>query len=348
VVSRRNTALLLGIVVSVGLLSWWLTGRSLQLPGDPLAAVPRGTTAVVVVDVPALRESTIWKRLVVDRGGEGGVRRIEELCGGDPLSSISKVTAFASGDAPGDLSRVGLIGRGRFDPQSLGDCVRRVVEADGGELHRTEIDGVPAVRGRGSSRAAFIGRDGIAGGDEETVQEIIAAIRGDEASARRDPVLAALWDEVSAGRDAILVAHVPEGWRRALRERLRASPDTDLGAVAGVRALGVGAAVRSGLTTEVVMRMRDAGEAERAGGALSRVLEDTLEAGGIAVTVARPILSRLSVENRGSEVCATLDLDEERLELALDIVVALLDPPPPRDRAEEAPPPEPDEIIRRE
>ncbi len=346
--SRRNTALLLGIIVSVGLLSWWLTGRSLQLPGDPLAAVPRGTTAILVVDVPALRDSTLWQRMVVERGGEGGLRRIEDLCGGDPLSSISKVTAFASGDAPGDLARVGLLARGHFEPEALGDCVRQVVEADGGELHRTDIDGVPAVRGRGSSRAAFIGRDGIAGGDEETVREIIAAIRGDTASARRDPVLAALWDEVSPGRDAILVAHVPEGWRRAIRERLRASTDTELEAIGGARALGLGATVRSGLEMEAVMRMRDSRQAEQASEALSRALEDALEAGGIAAAVARPILSRLSVEAQSSEVRASLDLDEERLELALDVLVAILDPPPPRDRPEEVPIPPADEIIRRE
>ncbi len=178
--------------------------------------------------------------------------------------------------------------------------------------------------------------------------EIIATIRGDEASARRDPVLAALWGEVSPGRDAIFVAHVPEGWRRALRERLRASPDTDLGAIAGVRALGLGAAARSGLDVEVIMRMRDAGEADRAAGALTRVLEDTLDAGGFAVELTRPILSRLEVEDRGSEVRARLDLDDDRLDLALEIVLTLLDPPPPRDRAEEVPLPEPDEIIRRE
>jgi hypothetical protein len=287
--------------------------------------------------------------LVVARGGDRGVERIAALCGGDPLSTLSKVTAFVSGDAPGELERVGLIARGSFDPAIVGNCVREVVEADGGELHETEIAGVPAVRGRGSSRAAFIGRDGIAGGDEETVRAIVAAVRGDVRSAARDPVLSSLYQSVGMGRDVAFVAHVPEGWRRALRERLRASPDTDLGAVAGVRAVGLGANIARVLSLDVRMRMRDEGEAERAGAALSRVLEDALEAGGFAAALTAPILRQLSVRPSGVEVRASMDLSPDQLDRALDIIIAMLEPAPTPDRAEQPlVHPEPDEIIRRE
>jgi len=347
VATRRNTAILLGIIALVALGSWALAGRTLHLPGAPLATVPQGATAVLHVDLQALLSSRVWERLVVERGGDRGVRRIEELCGGDPLSAVSELTAFASGDAPGDLERVGLVIRGRFEPEAFGDCVRRVVEEDGGELHQTAIDGVPAVRGRGSSRAAFIGRDGIAGGDEETVGGIIRAIRDRSASAAVDPVLAELWTEVATRRDLVFVAHVPEGWRRALRERLRASPDTDMGAIAGVRALGIGANVSEGLSIDARMRMRDEGEADRAGGALTRTLQETLEAGGLTAAVTAPILRRLSVDAEGAEVHASLDLSPERLDLALDIIEAILDPAERRDAPEPVADPEPDEIIRR-
>ena len=106
--------------------------------------------------------------------------------------------------------------------------------------------------------------------------------------------------------------------------------------------------MESGLSIELVMKRRDEGEAGRATGALERVLEDALRATGFASAITAPILRRLSLEARGPEVRASLELTNERLEAALDIIIAIWDTPPARDEPERAPAPEPDEIIRRQ
>jgi len=345
---RRNLWILLGIVAIVGVGSWLLGGRTPHLPQAPLGAVPAGTTAVLHVDVEAVLGSVIWQRLVVDRGGDTGVRRIEELCGGDPLGALTEVTAFASGSVPGDLERVGLIARGAFDAEDLGSCVRRVVEADGGSLRQITIAGVPAVAGRGASRAAFIGADGIAGGDEEVVTAIVRAVRGDEPSAARDPVLARLWTMVARGRDIVFVAHIPGGWRRALQERLRASTDASLDSIAGARAFGLGAALGGGLGAEAVLSMRDEPNAAQAARALEGLIEGALDGGGLATAVTRPLVRQLAVEARGHDVHLTLNLSAERLDRTLSLLLAIWDTPT-RDRgAPQRLEPTPDAIIERD
>jgi hypothetical protein len=345
---RRNLAILLGIVVAVALVAWLVAGRATRLPDAPLGAVPEDATAILLLDVPAVLDSTLFERLVVARGGDRGMRDIERICGASPLDAVTRVVLFASGEGPNELEHVGVIARGRFDVDSLASCVERVVEEDGGTLRRVEVDGFPGVAARGESRAVFVGSDGIVAGDEPTVRRILRTVRGEGRAAATDPVLSSLHDDIGRAKDAVLVAHLPSGWRAAIRSALRDAVDRDFEVLAGVRAIGVGASVRDGLDLEIALAFRDEADARDAHDVLRAALREATDDPRIALTPASIVLDRIDLDVRESRVRGSLALDDRRLSRVLDVVIEALDEPerpeaPPRPRAPE---PEPDEIIR--
>ena len=73
---------------------------------------------------------------------------------------------------------------------------------------------MPAIASAdGPSRAAFLGRDGIVGGDEAVVRQAILVDHGEAEGADSDPVLARLWQRVASREQVVAVAQVPANWR---------------------------------------------------------------------------------------------------------------------------------------
>ncbi len=351
-VNRRNAAILLGVVAAVGLGSWLLVGRRPHLPAAPLARAPHGSTAVGWIDVGAVLSSRLWERVVESHGGDEGIRRIERTCGFDPLAQIDDVVLFATGDEPEALERVGVVARGRLDHEALAACVGEVVQADGGEVRRVEIAGVPAVAGRGQSRAAFVGADGVVAGSEATVRDVVGVVRDGARAASDDPALGRLWERVAGGRHVVLVGHLPAHWREAIRRMARDAERGSLASLAGARSFGVGVRVTRGLGVGVALEMRDAAQAREAEAAVRAEIERTLDDPMTSLSALAPALRRIDAEAQDRDLILTLSLSDSQLDDLVELGEDLWEQAGERERRRGArralPPPEPDEVLRPE
>ena len=340
-----KSALLLAIIVGVGALSWWLVGRRRPLAADPLGRVPAGATAAAWIDTGAVLGSPLWDRIVRAHGGDEGMRRLERTCGFDPLAQLTDVVLFATGDETDRLDRVGVVARGDLDHETLAQCVSKVVEEDGGEVRRVSIEGVTAVAGRGSSRAAFIGTDGIVAGSEPLVRDVIAVVQGDGEPASEDETLARLWRRVAGGRHVVLVAHVPAPWRDAVRRIARESDREALAELAGARALGAGVRVTRGFGAGVALEMRSAEQARAAEAAVRGEIERVLDQPLIALSPLAPALRRIDFETEDEELVLTVELSPSQVDDLVELGEDLWERSEEQARGR-ASPPTPDEIVR--
>ena len=244
----------LGLAAAVLGLCWWLVGDPPPTPPrSPLGWAPTGTAAMVRIDVPRLLAAELWSALVVADGNDG-VRRIERLCGYNPLAEIDEAVLLTLADAHGELDRMAWVARGHLNRDRLSSCMREVMGADGGELVPTDIAGVPAVRsGGGSSYAAFVGGDAIVGGGETSVRAIVAAATLgapslEKRSADTDAVaragaptgdeLTEMWGMLSADADVAAIAALPSRWQQALAG-LAGRIDPGLAVLGRLQAVGV-------------------------------------------------------------------------------------------------------------
>ena len=75
---------------------------------------PAGTRALLRMDVPAVRRSIFYQKLIVEAGRDSGHRALVERCGFDPLDQLEDLVIFVAGDSA-ELERTGVIGRGPFE-----------------------------------------------------------------------------------------------------------------------------------------------------------------------------------------------------------------------------------------
>lgn len=346
---RRPSAKALGfglaalLVVGAAGAYFWFRGATLDL--DPLNNVPATASAVLHLDVPAVRSSALWRRLVIEPGYGGGLERVAERCGFDPLSGVANLTAFAEGEERWSLDHVGFIARGEFDHERLGECVRSVVGEEGGHVVRVDMEGVPAIAGEGDSRAAFLGSDGIVLGHEDTVTRVLHAVRDEDPSVGSDAVLRSLFERVGRGREIVFVGRVPPRWRDAAA---RAAGDTAL--LGELEQVGFGARVSRGLAFGALLRMRDVAAAERVAAHLRGLVEQALARPLVSLSPLGPALRRLNLVAEGSEVNVAAEYDDEQVARLFELAAQLgglrdaLEGGP----AERAPvaPPSPDETLR--
>ncbi len=302
---------------------WLLSGPSLRAP--LVENAPESAAAFARVDVRALLRSPWWRRFVTERGGDRGLRRLRERCGIEPSDQLAELAAFVGAERPRSLDHITFLARGPFDHDALGDCMRQVVEEDGGALRRVELDGVPAVAGaRGDSRIAFLGRDGAVFGSEPSVREVITVAKGEAPSARG--MLRELHDALAEREhppELLAVAVVPTHWRIALAERVEA-PGVFGDALDGLLALGLGARISRGLALSLRVRLADEALVgpivEQLRLQRDALLDDPL----VALSAAGPALRRVAAEGRGQDVLLAVDLDEALAERLVDLGEQLL------------------------
>jgi hypothetical protein len=180
------------------------------LPADPLAAVPADAYGVAHIRVDRVLASDAWKRLVVERGQAKGIERVQVLCGFNPLERLKELTVFARPAPGGGLPRLAFAARGDINHQELLDCVKKFTGGDDSALTREDIEGIPTVQSKkGSSRAAFIGRDGVVGGDAESVAAVIHTVLQKAPSLGADAAMKQLYGELEQGSDITLVSRLP-------------------------------------------------------------------------------------------------------------------------------------------
>lgn len=365
--TRRNTIVLLVTVLVVGVGSWLLVGRAgPSLPEAPLALVPRETTAVARVNLPALRASLLWQRLLDAGDGGRGLERIVERCGFDPLDQIRHVIVFVTGEGTRSLDRVGLVARGPLDRRALAKCVDDVVRADGGDLRRVDIDGVPAVASsRGDSRAAFLGSDAIIGGAEPIVRAVLRTARGDAPSAIGDPVIARLWSMVERRRDVVAAAHVPSEWRPALERAIAGARGGSFAPLSSARAIGVGASLERGIGVTVAVGLPDASGAAAVRDAVRAEIARGLASPLVSLSALGPVLRRVELTSDGGTALMSLEVRADEVDAVAAVFArsfdandapplvppgmpALPSDPMPAPAPAPAPaPPSADEVIRR-
>ena len=301
------------LVVGVGLAAYFFL-RPPRLHDDPMANVPLQATAVAHVNVRALREGTLWRRLVVGRGADQPLRALEDRCGFDPLERVHTVTAFVTGENADDLAHVVGIVRGPLDPEALAACVDQAGQQSGASLRRTEVEGLPAVAGAsGDSRAVFVGRSAILLGAESSVTQTLRTIRDGKGSAA-DHALGLIFQDV-AGRDVTIAARVPPHWRRAAQLYVGS---TLANALSELDSIALGARVRRGLSVSARLVMRSGGAAAAATRAIRARLEDLQQTPMIGFTPFAAALRLVAVAHEGQIVTLAFDWSEERVGRMLD------------------------------
>jgi hypothetical protein len=320
---RRRTwpvlLLLLGAAVAVA----YLFLRPPELKAAPLANVPPNASAVLHLDVAALRDGTLWRRLVVGRGADRGLRRLEERCGFDPVDDLETVTVFVSGDEPFALDHVAAVIAGPIQHERLGECLGDAAEETGAKLKRTEVEGLPAIAGeRGDSRAVFVGRRGIVFGPEPTVVRTIQTIRDGVGSAN-DGALGLIFRDVE-GRDLTFAARIPPQWREQAE---RYVDSRAMAILAKLDAIAVGARLRRGLSASIRLVMEDNGAATE----LAETIEDTiariLDAPMVGFTPLSGALRQVEVTAEGTMVLVAFDWSEDRVGRLLDLAGEVEDRP---------------------
>lgn len=313
---RRHLLVLVVLALACAALAY---GLSLVVdasgPRTALGAAPEGSSLVAHVDVPALRASPLWAALVDE--DDAGLERITGACGFDPIERVQTVAVFVVGTPQRPFERLGFVARGDLPRERLVECVERVVEADGGGIRRVTIEGVSAIASEhGASRAAFLGRDGIVGGDESVVRQAILVERSGAPSAERDPTLARLWDRVAGRGELIAVAHLPANWREWLA---RLGAGLELDAIEHVEALGLGARMSDGLGITVALDTDDPDGARAIEDEARERIGALLEDPAIGLSVAGTALRRVELDVRDGDVVATLDLDQEQLAAVVEL-----------------------------
>lgn len=341
----------LGVVVAAaaGGLGFWLWHREPRLPEAPLANAPRDAAAVGWIDAKRLLASEFYRALV---GGESeGIARVRAECGFDPLAAIDDAVVWVVSERVPQLSHIGVIARGDVDRERLVGCIGKSVARQGGTIERVEIEGVAAIASkRGSSRAAFLGANGIVAGDEDIVRTAIRVFHGAEASAAGDSGFTRLWQKLSQGRDLVLVGRVPSHWRPSLVALAASRPK--LAPLGSVDLVGASANVSADLGLGVVLEARDESAARTLKAGVEEQLHEWLENRIVALTVAGLVLRRIRVDTDGRDLVVTGSVRADEVDGLMDLrdEIGRLGEPAggnePRDRDAGAGPGAADEVIR--
>jgi len=340
-------------------LSWLLFADRDRIPEEALEIAPRGSTLVGRVEVERLLGSGFYRELSRSRGGDRSLKRIERLCGFNPLERIREGVVFVSGDRRGgediELAHVGFVARGDLQNERVVGCVRKVVRADGGQVREVDIEGHRALASvRGDSRAAFVGGDGVVGGDEATVRRVLRILGREETSATSDATLTRLWREIAPEREIAVVARVPEGWRRAIRRAIGDRESEALALVGHAQAIGIGVRIGSDAGIGAIVQMDGPPDARGLVDWVRARSRALLDEPMVALSVAGPVLRRIQCEANGRDAVLALDIRADQIldlmELYRQVIAARGADSPQADRSDvpRAPQVPPSEIIERQ
>lgn len=322
---RVSWIVLVFVLVVLGGAAWFLLGPKRKLPEDPLAIVPADAYAVLYVRLDRVLASDAFKRLVVERGHAAGMQRVHKACGYNPLERMRDTVIFARPSPDGGLPRFAFAARGELRHDELADCVQKVTGADRSKLRTEEIEGVFTIESsKGSSRAAFVGRDGIIGGDSESVRHAVHVLVGKAPSITTDAVLTGLFRGVQQGQDVAAVARIPEDMRSLLRKASRELLGGVLEPLGEVQALSTNARFDAGKISGGAMVL--AGDAARAQALLKLAhaqVDRALATPGVGLTPVAGVLRGVQMEAQGDRVTFAGAIKVSVVEALLDLLPAL-------------------------
>lgn len=328
--NKKNVAISLAVVAAVIVAAY--LGRvapSAAVAVDPLTVVPRDATSIARIDLRHLLESKLWRKLVVDTGGDRGLRELRQNCGYDPLANAHDLVIFVLGDGDEPMAHVGFVLRGHFDMERLATCVGHALHEDGSRLRRTELAGLPAVAGeRGDSRFAFVGQEAILGGSEATVVRIADTIAGRAPSAATGP-LAANFRDLYANADSVLVAQPPASWAGMLRQGVNSILPGVGESLATPPLVALGVRHRQDMAVDLRVMFDSAASADDAETAIQQTLGATRLHLGLQAMGLSGLVPALHVGHRGAQFRLNLALEGALLDRALDLIAQNLRRPPP-------------------
>jgi hypothetical protein len=315
-------AVLAAAVVAVA--AYILLQRGPSLPTDPLAMVPADAYGLVRIKASRVVKSDAWKRLVIARDEARGIERVEAECGFNPFAEIDDLVVFARPSPKGGMPRFAFAARGPLKHEAIIDCLRKISGKGNGALKTEDVEGVTTVRSdKGTSRAAFIGRDGVIGGDSESVHALINTLKGKAQSAAADPMFRDLFADVQQGTDIAFVARMPEELVPMLRmvSRLGGGALSD---IAELRAVAASASlVDDRIAGGAVLVTPDAGRAQSLVELVAVVRARLLDIPGIAFTPANAVLNSIKMEARNDRATFTGAIKVSAAEALLEYVPAL-------------------------
>jgi hypothetical protein len=307
----RRPSLILALLATcvLGLSAWLLLRPQHTLPEDALAALPSDAYGVVGIRVKRVLASQAWQRLVVERGEARGIERAVATCGFNPLAGVDQLTVLARPQGREPTARFAFTARGRFKHEQLIDCARKLSGRSGLKLVHEEIEGIHSVRSeQGSTRIALLGRDGIVGGDADSVREVILALRGKRPSLAASSGLAGLYRALSTGSDLTAVARSPAQFLPLLGKAGRVI-DAQALALDEVTALGARLVLQPEAITATALLVTQREDQARRLAELARAQrERILSIPLIGLTGVAAPLRAATVEVKGREVRVTSTL----------------------------------------
>jgi hypothetical protein len=323
-VKRSSVVLISLAAVAVLAGAWFLFWPRISLPPDPLAVVPADALGIVRIRVDRVLASDAYKKLIVERGQAAGIERVQVTCGFNPLARLSELTIFARPAPGGGVPRFAFAARGDLRHEELLDCVKKFTKGDASALVREDIEGIPTVHSKkGSSRAAFVGRDGIIGGDAESVSAAIQTLLGKAPSANQDLMFKALYAEIEQGSDITLVSRLPDEVKPMIHQ-LAEVVGKELQQLEEIKLVGVNLTTRPDqIAGSATLVTRSAEQAalfvELAKVAISRVLAIPF----IGMTPAASVLRSVQTEARADRATFAGTIKVSTIETMLSLLPAL-------------------------
>lgn len=321
---------ILGVAVAVALGSYGLS-RLAALREDtasPLARVPRDAVMVAAFEVPAVTQSALWRALTAEPAEAEDpelARDLDAGCGRDLVDQVDELIVFAGGTPEEPFRRIGVlahgpVARGLDARNRLVQCVERHVAHDAPGVRRTQVDGEAAIASSdGRSFAAFVGRDGVVGGDRESVAGALRVARERAPSADDDANLGRLWARVGRDRAAVAVLRLPDRWRRWLARGGANLGGADLSDLGEVRAVGVGLDLSHGVGVAAVADTGGVDAAPLVVRSLQTAIENVQRSPLVRVSVLGRLLRRIELEAQGREVIVVATVREREVRTLLTL-----------------------------
>jgi hypothetical protein len=323
---KRSSWVLAGLaLLTLSLIAGFLLLPGRRLPRDLLDAVPGDALGVAHVRVDRVLASPIYERLVVQRGQAQGIARLQKLCGFHPLKGLEEALIFAL-PAPGkERPRIAVLARGDIPHARLIRCIGSLGRSGYSDLVQEKIEGFDTVRSKnGTTRAAFIGSDGIVAGEAEAVRATIETLAGKHNSLGRDAVFAPLYRSLDARAELAGAARLAGS--EALFENALKALALDAALVARLGVQSVAGSVR--LETDA---LRLAGQVHTQNAAQAQQLAELGEAlrrralgfPALSLTGFAQPLRELSLRTEGAKTTLNATLPERALATALELLPAL-------------------------
>ncbi len=290
-----------------------------------MSVVPADAYGAARIRMDRVLGSEAFKRLVVERGEARGMERVTKTCGFNPLARLKEVVVFARPAADGGIPRFAFIARGDLQHQELVTCVQKVTGSDASKLRREDIEGIPTVASsKGTSRAAFVGRDGIIGGDAESVRSVILTLLGKAPNMLSDKLLMSLLHDVEAGQDIAGVARLPDSLRPQIRALAAKTMGGQLAALAEVRAVAGNLNLSDAkLTGGATLLASDSAQAAAVVGLARAQIDRVMRIPGVVLTPAGSVLRGIQTEARGDRATFAGSIKVSTVEALLELLPAL-------------------------